>query len=100
VEIRAPDWVAVALLATRQPDAPRLETLLAPVDAAPVAAGPVSEVRAAAGAAAWPGAVTRAGAEGVACAPGDSQTREVATRASEAQTASGGRTVRFTAGNS
>src|SRR5579862_8867220 len=95
VEIRAPDWVAVALLATRQPDAPRLETLLAPADAVPVA-----EVRAAGCVAAWPGAVIRAADEGVARAPEDSQTRDVATRAKEAQTASGGRMARFTAGNS
>src|SRR5215472_18037148 len=33
LEIRAPDWVAVALLATRQPCAPRSVTSLAPVGA-------------------------------------------------------------------
>ena len=95
--------VAVALLATRQPEAPRSETLLAPVELAPVRE-PVSagELRPVLAAAAVPLARENlaAGDEGVACAPGDSQASEAVTRASEAATASGGRIARFTAGNS
>src|SRR5215472_5882985 len=41
VEICAPDWVATALLATRQPWAPRSDTLLAPVGGPALPAGPV-----------------------------------------------------------
>jgi hypothetical protein len=94
--------VAVALLATCQPEAPRSETLLAPVELAPVEPAPAGELRPVLAAAAVPLARENfaAGDGWVACAPGDSQASEVVTRASEAATASGGRMARFTAGNS
>src|SRR5580704_14203087 len=95
MEIRAPDCVAVALLATRQPPAPRSVRSLAPV----AAAAPVPP-----GAGAALDAEIRTAGEtvlpGVACAPGASNTREVATQAIEADRAKGGRRARFTAGNS
>src|SRR5215469_9586545 len=116
LEIRAPDWVAIALLATRQPCAPRSVTLLAPVGASSPAAerspagrsGPASEFQLAS-VFAWAGergpVVTGAALPGsgtvlpgLACAPGASHTSEVAARARQAPTAAEGRMVRYTAG--
>src|SRR6266571_3094816 len=77
-EITAPDCAAVALLATRQPPAPRSVTSLAPVAvAAPAPA--------------------RAGA---AWAPGACHANDVAAQAIEAHRTRGVRGNRFTAGNS
>jgi hypothetical protein len=93
--------VAVALLATRQPPAPRSVTSLAPVPvAAPASAGDGTADDAA----------IRTGGETVtalvAGAPGASQASDVTTQANEAERAMGGRRARFraearyTAGNS
>src|SRR5260370_9223166 len=101
LEICAPDWVAVALLATRQPCAPRLVTSLAPVGEFRLAGVPGR---------AWerrPVVVTGAALPGsgtvaprLACAPEGSHASAVATRAKQIPTASDGWIVRFTAGNS
>src|SRR5690242_9064950 len=88
-EICAPVCVAVALLATCQPPAPRSVTSLAPV---PPGAGEglVAALRATgATVAAW-----------VAGAPGASHTTDVAAQAIEAHRARGVRGNLFTAGNS
>src|SRR5262249_1916327 len=94
-EICDPGAVAVALLATRQPCAPRLAVSLAPAGPVwPVTPGPDAPIEAAQrkhGAAPVPW---------VACAPGASHTSDVAAQASEAPMAKGGRRTRFTAGNS
>src|SRR5579859_1899517 len=99
LEICAPDWVATALLSTRQPCAPRSETSLAPVGepagAAAGAAGAEAGAAGLAGAAGWPG-----GATGLACAPAARLSTEVATRTRQAPTARRGRAIWFTAGNS
>src|SRR5215469_4103252 len=107
LEICAPDWVAVALLATRQPCAPRSVTSLAPVAEPRPAREPrlanglarVGECRPAVLSGASPrGSVTVL--PGLACAPEDSHTSEVAAKARQVPIASGGRMTRFTAGNS
>src|SRR5262252_3218912 len=87
-EICAPVCVAVALLATRQPPAPRSVTSLAPV---PPGAGKGFDaaLRITATVAAW-----------VAAPPGASHTTDVAAQAIEAHRISGVRRNRFTAGNS
>src|SRR5215469_14111527 len=107
LEICAPDWVAFALLATRQPCAPRSVTSLAPV-AGP---GPAGKLRLAGGFArvggCRPAVLTGAAPPGsgavlpgLACAAGEGQASKVAARARQVPRASGGRMVRFTAGNS
>ena len=92
LEISAPDWVAVALLATRQPCAPRS------VDVAGTGRRPRR---------CWPARPRGRAAEtppadepGWPARPGPATTSEVATQAIEAQMARGGRMARFTAGNS
>src|SRR4029077_12705772 len=88
-EICAPGCVAVALLATCQPPAPRSVTSLAPVPASAGKAFGAALRTAEATVAAW-----------VAGATGASQTSDVAAQAIEAPRASGVRGNRFTAGNS
>src|SRR5215469_6422226 len=96
LEICAPDWVAAALLATRQPCAPRSVTSLAPVAEPrparePGLASELARVRECGPvvltSAALPGSGTVL--PGLACAPEDNQTREVAARARQAPTAAG-----------
>jgi hypothetical protein len=85
-EISAPGCVAVALLATRQPPAPRSVRSLAPVPAKALGAAlRTAEVTVAA----W-----------VTGVPGASKTSDVAAQAIEAPKAKGVRRNRFTAGNS
>jgi hypothetical protein len=88
-EICAPGCVAVALLATCQPPAPRSATSLAPV---PPGAGEGSAA-----------ALRTTGATVAACvagAPGASQTTDVAAQAIDAHRINAARRNLFTAGNS
>src|SRR6266568_19795 len=86
-EITAPDCAAVALLATRQPPAPRSVTSLAPARAG---AACDAEIRTAA----------ETVAAGEAWAPGACHANDVAAQAIEAHRTRGVRGNRFTAGNS
>jgi hypothetical protein len=88
-EISAPGCVAVALLATRQPPAPRSVRSLAPVPASAVKAFGAALRTAEVTVAAW-----------VTGVPGASKTSDVAAQAIEAHRAREVRGNRFTAGNS
>jgi hypothetical protein len=90
-EISAPGWVAVALLATRQPPAPRSVMSLAPVAAA-------VPLRAAGDAAIRMAAETVAARD--AWAPGACHANDAARQAIDAHRTNGIRGNRFTAGNS
>src|SRR5215471_13013382 len=85
-EICAPDCIAVALLATCQPPAPRSVTSLAPVSPG-AGKGFDAALRTTATVAAWG-----------AAPPGASHTTDVAAQAIEAHRISGVRRNRFTAG--